>query len=168
MKVSLIAAISQNNVIGKNNRLLWKLSSDMKIFKKLTTGHHIILGRKTFDSIGAKPLPNRTNIIISRNLDYHVENCETAISLAEALIIAKQNGEEEAFIIGGGEIYKLAMYLADTLYITHVETNIEGDTFFPPIDSIQWTLKERETYLKDDKNEYDFDFCVYKRSVPQI
>ena len=163
MIVSIIAAISENNAIGKDNKLLWKLSSDMKIFRTLTTGHHVIMGRKTFDSMGAKPLPNRTNVIISRNLDYEIENCETAISLAEALSLASQNGDKEAFIIGGGEIYKLGLYVADILYITHVHTNIEGDTFFPIIDQIIWELQTKESHLSDEKNEFNFDFCVYKR-----
>ena len=163
MKVSIIAAISENYAIGKNNQLLWKLSADMQLFKRLTTGHHVIMGRKTFDSMGARPLPNRTNVIISRHLDYHVENCEAAISLAEALSIANQNGEEEAFIIGGGEIYRLGMYLADVLYITHVHAHLEGDTFFPAIDFDVWELAEKESFQQDEKNQYNFDFCVYKR-----
>jgi dihydrofolate reductase len=165
MKISIIAAVSENGAIGKDNKLLWKLSSDMKIFKTLTTGHHVIMGRKTFDSMNGRPLPNRTNVIISRNLDYDAEGCETAISLAEALSLANQNGDEEAFIIGGGEIYKLGMYIANTLYISHVHTNIEGDTYFPSIDTDIWKLKTRESYIKDEKNECDFDFCVYERKT---
>jgi dihydrofolate reductase len=163
MKVSIIAAVSENGAIGKDNKLLWKLSSDMKLFKTLTTGHHVIMGRKTFDSMNGRPLPNRTNVIISRNLDYDVEGGETAISLAEALSLANQNGDEEAFIIGGGEIYKLGMYVANTLYISHVHKNIEGDTYFPAIDVDIWELKSKESYLKDEKNECNFDFCVYER-----
>lgn len=163
MKVSIIAAVSENGSIGKDNKLLWKLSADMKIFKTLTTGHHVIMGRKTFDSLNGKPLPNRTNVIISRNLDYEIEGCDTAISLAEALSVANQNADEEAFIIGGGEIYKLGMYVANTLYISHVHKNIEGDTYFPPIDTSIWTLVSKESYTKDEKNECDFDFCVYER-----
>lgn len=168
MKISIIAAISENAAIGKENKLLWKLSADMKLFKTHTTGHHVIMGRKTFDSMGSRPLPNRTNIVISRNLDYVVEGCETAISLAEALSLAEQNGEGETFIIGGGEIYKLGMYVANTLYITHVHTTIEGDTFFPAIDGEIWELKSKESYKKDDKNEYDFDFSIYERKQSNI
>jgi dihydrofolate reductase len=165
MKISIIAAVSENGAIGKDNKLLWKLSTDMKIFKTLTTGHHVIMGRKTFDSMNGKLLPNRTNVIISRNLDYEVEGGETAISVAEALSLANQNGEEEAFIIGGGEIYKIGMYVANTLYITHVHKNIEGDTYFPFIDTNIWELKTKESYTKDEKNECDFDFCVYERKI---
>lgn len=165
MIVSLIAAVAKNGAIGKDNKLLWKLSADMKIFKSLTTGHHIIMGRKTFESMRSKPLPNRTNIVVSRLLDYDPEGCIAAGSLAEALQIANENGDDEAFVIGGGEIYKLAIHKADVLYITHVHSNVEGDTYFPPIDLTIWELSEKQPFKKDEKNEYDFDFCVYQRKT---
>lgn len=163
MKTALIAAIAQNNVIGKDNQLLWRLSEDMKLFRKLTTGHSIIMGRKTFESIGSKPLPNRTNIVVSRQLDYETEECLTATSLAEAIQMADERGEEEVFIIGGGEIYRLGLYVADILYISHVHAQPEGDTYFPVIDHQVWELKEKQLFFKNEKNEYDFDFCVYMK-----
>lgn len=162
MKIALIAAIAENNVIGKDNQLLWKLSADMKLFRTYTTGHHVIMGRKTFDSLG-KPLPNRTNIIVTRQMDYMVEGAETCNSLAEAIDIAEDGQETEAFVIGGAEIYRLAMYMADVLYISHVHASPEGDAFFPIIDPTVWELKEKTHYAKDEKNQYDFDFCVYHR-----
>ena len=165
MIVSLIAAIAKNGAIGKDNKLLWRLSADMKIFKSLTTGHHIIMGRKTFESMGSKPLPNRTNIVISRNLDFEPEGCMGASSLAEAFQIASDQADEEAFVIGGGEIYRLAIHKADVLYITHVHADIEGDTYFPSIDQEIWEVAEKQSFKKDEKNEYDFDFCVYQRKT---
>ncbi len=163
MKTSLIAAISQNNSIGKDNGMIWKLSGDMKIFRTLTTGHHVIMGRKTFESMGGRILPNRTNVIISRNPDFKVEGCINVSSLEEALSVAEKNGEEEAFVIGGGEIYNLSIPDADVLYITHVRATVEGDTFFPRIDPSFWKQIKHENYSKDEKNEYDFTFCEYER-----
>ncbi len=163
MNISIIAAIAENGAIGKDNRLLWKLPADMKLFKALTTGHHVIMGRKTFDSMGAKPLSNRVNVVVSRQKDFHPENCVTCSSITEALQIAEKEEENEAFIIGGGEIYQLGMHLADTMYLTRVHVTIPGDAFFPPFEDSEWELVEKTYYSRDDKNEYSFDFCVYKR-----
>lgn len=164
MTISIIAALAQSGAIGKDNKLLWKLSADMRLFKSLTTGHHVIMGRKTFDSMGSKPLPNRVNIVVTRQLDYEAEGCITCNSLAEAIDIAEQAEDTEAFIIGGAEIYSLGLYMADTMYLTHVHTNKEGDAYFPTFDLDIWEIAEKTFYSKDEKNEFDFDFCVYKRA----
>jgi len=162
MKIAMIAAVAENHVIGKDNQLLWKLSADMKLFRTYTTGHHVIMGRKTFDSLG-KPLPNRSNVIVTRQMDYMVEGAAPCTSLAEAIDIAEDGEETEVFIIGGAEIYRLGMYMADTLYISHVHASFEGDAFFPQIDPSIWELKDKTAYQKDEKNQYDFDFCVYQK-----
>ena len=164
MKISLIAAISENNIIGKDNKLLWKISADMKLFKSYTTGHHIIMGRKTFESFDFKPLPNRPNIVISRDPTYKKEGCTTCTSYDEALKIARDAGEQEVYVIGGGEIYKIAIENADNLYISHVHVTLNGDTKFPRIDPSIWIVKEKQQYFKDEKNQYDFDFCIYELS----
>jgi len=160
MSLSIIVAASQNNVIGKDNQLIWRLSADLKRFKALTTGHHIIMGRKTSDSIG-KPLPNRTSIIITRQADYEVEGCIVVNSLEDAL--AKVPADQEAFIIGGGTIYKEAIDKADKLYLTRVHGKFEGDTFFPKIDTKIWNSVKREDHMPDAKNEYAYSFIDYER-----
>lgn len=162
MILSVIAAIAENNAIGKDNKLLWHLSSDMKIFRNLTMGHPILMGRKTFESIG-KPLPGRLNIIISRK-PLQVEGAVVAHSLEKAIKLAEETNDSEAFVIGGGEIYTLALPLAEKLYITHVKSTIEGDTFFPEINALLWTPIQNLVSEKDDKNEYDFEFIEYIRN----
>ena len=134
MKISLVAAIAQNNAIGKNNDLLWHLPADFKHFKETTSGHFILMGRKTFESF-PKPLPNRTHLIISRNKDYKVpENCFLFTSIADAIHFAKQNNQEVVYVIGGAEIYKQTIDLADELIITHVKASFsDADAFFPEI-----------------------------------
>ncbi len=158
MPISIIVAASQNNVIGKDNQLIWRLSADLKRFKALTTGHHIIMGRKTFDSIG-KPLPNRTSIIITRQEDYKAEGCIVVNSLEEAL--TKVPADQEAFIIGGGTIYKEAIDKADKLYLTMVHGKFDGDTFFPKLDSKVWESLKREDHMPDEKNEHAYSFIDY-------
>lgn len=158
MPLSIIVAASQNNVIGKDNQLIWRLSADLKRFKALTTGHHIIMGRKTFDSIG-KPLPNRTSIIITRQADYKAEGCIVVNSLEDAL--AQVKDDQEAFIIGGGTIYKEAMDKADKLYLTRVHNKFDGDTFFPKLDFKHWESVKREDHLPSEKNEYAYSFIDY-------
>ncbi|MEO1434782.1 MAG: dihydrofolate reductase, partial [Bacteroidota bacterium] len=130
MKISIIVAQTENRVIGKDNDIPWYLPADLKYFKKVTTGHHIIMGRKCYESIG-RPLPNRANVILTRRMDFHAEGCIVTHSLEEALDIARRNEETEAFIIGGGEIYNLAMPLVDQIYLTQVHTELEGDIYFP-------------------------------------
>lgn len=160
MKLSIIVAASQNNVIGKDNQLIWRLSADLKRFKALTTGHHIIMGRKTFDSIG-KPLPNRTSIIISHQADYKAEGCIVVNSLEEAL--EKVPANQEAFIIGGGTIYKEVIDKADKLYLTLVHKKFDGDTFFPKVDEKIWKSTKREDHMPSEKNEYAYSFIDYVR-----
>lgn len=158
--ITLIAAIGQNNELGKNNQLIWHLPADLKHFKKLTTGHFIIMGRKTFESIG-KPLPNRTTVIITRDKDYKVEGCLTANSLDNALDLAKK--EATPYIIGGAQIYNQALKIADKLEITHVHQSFEADVFFPKIDLTIWNETKREFHQTDEKNEFDYSFVSYQR-----
>ena len=160
MPKSIIVAASQNNVIGKDNKLIWRLSDDLKRFKALTTGHHIIMGRKTFDSIG-KALPNRTSIIITRQADYKAEGCIVVNSLEEAL--EKVPAEQEAFVVGGGTIYKEVIDKADKLYLTLVHKKFEGDTFFPKIDTKIWESVKREDHMPSEKNEFAYSFIDYVR-----
>ena len=157
--ISIIVATAENGVIGKDNQLLWKLSADLKQFRTLTTGHSVIMGRKTFESIG-RPLPNRTNIVISRQQDLTLpEEVLKANSLEKAIGIAKNYaGNEEIFIIGGGNIYAQALELTDKVYLTEVKTTIAGDTFFPKLSADTWREISRISHQKDEKNEHDFDF----------
>lgn len=158
--ITVIAGIGRNNELGKNNDLLWRLSADLKRFKKVTSGHHIIMGRKTFESIG-KPLPNRTSIIITRNDNYFVDGCLVANSLENALDLVKN--DDEVFIIGGAQIYKqtLEKNLADKLDITLVNGEFDADVFFPEIDTKIWKKVSEENFKADDKNEFDFSFVTY-------
>ena len=155
--VKIIAAISKNRVIGNNNSLIWNLPNDLKRFKQLTSGNPVVMGRKTYESIG-RPLPNRRNIIITRNNDLSVENCEVVNSLAQALLLCNNN----CFIIGGGEIYKQSISAADKLYITIVDENFKGDTFFPEIDK-SWLEVSREEFQSDEKNNHNYSFIEYER-----
>ncbi len=167
MIVSLIVAVAENNVIGKDNTLIWHLPKDMRFFKQTTLNHHIITGRKNYISIPEKfrPLANRTNIVLTRQNNFTEENCVVLNSLETALDFAKKNNETEVFIIGGGQIYKEALdkNLVDKMYITHVHQAFEGDTFFPEIDSSKWQKTSEEKYLKDEKHAHDFSFCIYSR-----
>ncbi|MEX2052102.1 MAG: dihydrofolate reductase [Candidatus Paceibacterota bacterium] len=160
--ISLIAAIGKNNELGKNNTLLWSLPADMSYFIKTTSGHPVIMGRKTFESIG-RPLPKRRNIIITRDNNYKVENAEVVHSLEEALGLSKDKNEE-VFIIGGAEIYRQSIDLADRLYITHVDdTRKDADTFFPEIIPIVWNETSHEEHKRDEKNAHAYTFSVYER-----
>ena len=162
MKISCIVAVAHNNVIGKDNQIPWHLPADLKYFKKVTLNHHILMGRNCFESIG-RPLPKRTNVIITRDMYYTVSNCLITHSIPEALSLAEQNGEEEAFIIGGGEIYKQTMSLWDTLYLTQVDLQVEGDVFFPELNLDHWKLTHQEDHLKDEKNSHDYSFMTYEK-----
>jgi len=163
MEIALIAAVADNNIIGNNNSLLWRLPKDLKFFKETTTGHHILMGRKTFESIGGgKPLPNRTSIIITRQKDYKAEGCKVVHSIEEALEYSK--GQEKIFIIGGGEIYSLALDIANTLYITHVKTTIEGDTVFPSVKWDEWEKEIISSHNADEKHAYNFDIVAYRKT----
>ena len=158
--LSIIVAASENNVIGKDNQLLWYLPDDLKHFKETTKGHHVIAGRKTFESQG-KPLPKRTNVIVTRNPDYHAEGCIVVNSPDKALDLARQ--DDEPFIIGGEQIYRMALPLVDRIYLTRVHAEFEGDTFFPELDMQHWKEISRKYYPKDDRNEYSFSIIVLDR-----
>lgn len=160
MILSIIVAAAENNVIGGNNQLLWRLPDDMKRFKSITTGHTVVMGRKTFDSIG-KALPGRRNIILSRNGRLCGEGCEVANSLEEALRLTA--GEKEVFIIGGGEIYKQAWSKAGRIYLTRVHTEKEGDTFIPEIQAGEWIEESREFHPADEKHPYACTFIIYRK-----
>ena len=166
MKVSLIVAVSENGVIGKDNDLIWNLPRDMKFFKDTTLGHHVIMGRKNFESIPHKysPLPNRTNVIITRQADYRAEGCVAVNSVEAALEIAKQNGDTEPFIIGGGQIYKLALEanLVNKIYLSKVHHSFEGDTFFPDLNT-DWKEVERTDYKADEKHDYAYSFLTFEK-----
>lgn len=162
MIISCIVAVAKNNVIGKDNDIPWYLPADLKYFKKQTSGHHIIMGRNCYLSIG-KPLPKRTNVILTRDPYFIASSCIVAHSIEEGLTIALDNGEEEAFIIGGGEIYKQSVPFWDRLYITEVDLEVDGDVFFPDVDMEEWNLVSSESHSKDEKNEYDYTFKVYER-----
>jgi dihydrofolate reductase len=166
MIVSLIVAVSENGVIGKDNDLIWHLPKDMQFFKETTMGHHVIMGRKNFESIPHKysPLPNRTNVIITRQADYAAEGCVVVNSVEAALEIAKKNGNTEPFIIGGGQIYKLALEanLVDKIYLTKVHHAFDGDTFFPELNS-DWKEVERIDCKADEKHEYAYSFFTFEK-----
>ena len=159
--IILIAAASQNNALGKNNDLIWHLPKDFKRFKALTTGHHIIMGRKTFESF-PKPLPNRTHIIITRQKDYIAEGCIVVDNLKKAIDTCPT--DQDVFIIGGGEIYSLAMPLAHKIELTRVFENFEADTFFPEIDLNIWKLEQEEFNSRDENHKYDFSYQRYVRN----
>ena len=156
--ITIIAAAGSNNELGKDNDLVWHLPKDFKRFKKLTTGHHIIMGRKTFQSF-PKPLPNRVHIVITRNTDYHPEGAIIVHSMTEALELAKN--DSQIFIIGGGEIYKLGMKIADKIELTRVNSTFEADTFFPEIPSDDWKLISEEFHLKDEKHKFNFSYQTF-------
>jgi dihydrofolate reductase len=159
MTVSIIVAIGENNAIGKNNQLLWHLPADLKHFKNKTAGHTIIMGRKTFDSLG-KPLPNRRNIVVTRQ-DITIPGCEVVKSIDEAIALCK--GEEEVFIGGGAEIYREAMDKTDRIYLTIVHKMFDADTFFPEIDFTQWVETEHEDHQPDEKNNLPYSFITLER-----
>lgn len=156
--ITLIAAAAENNALGKDNDLLWHLPEDFKRFKQITSGHYIIMGRKTFESF-PKPLPNRTHIIITRQEEYLVEECLVVHSLDEALEIAPQN--EEVFIIGGAQIYEQALPFADKIDLTRVHTELEADAFFPEFNTSEWNLVFSEKHFKDEKHQFDYTFETY-------
>lgn len=159
MIVSIVVAIGENYAIGKNNQLLWHLPADLKHFKQITTGHTVIMGRKTYDSVG-KPLPNRRNIIITRQ-DITIEGCEVVKSIEDALALCA--GEEEVFIIGGAEIYKQSIHLADRIYLTIVHQKFDGDSYFPEINYEQWIETTREDHQPDEKNKLPYSFITLER-----
>lgn len=155
-----------DNEIGADNQLLWHLPTDLKNFKEITTGHPIIMGRKTYESIG-RPLPNRTNIVVSRRKDWFEEGILIVGSIKEALKFAKKM-DEEVFVIGGGDIYKQTIDLVDKLEVTQVKANLKADIFFPKISPKIWNKTQEICHEKDDKNEFDFCFQTFERKVKLV
>ena len=166
MKIVLIAALAENRVVGIDNRLPWHLPEDLKYFKRITTGKAIIMGRKTYESIG-RPLPNRTNIVISRNSDFRAEGVKVVASLDAAINLATDvnasNGVQEVMIIGGASIYEAALPEAERLYITHVHAEVEGDAYFPAVNFKLWSEVTREDHEASDNNPYGYSFVVYDK-----
>lgn len=163
--ISIIVAVAQNGVIGHENRLLWHLKEDLRHFRALTTGHPVIMGRKTYESLG-RPLPNRTNVVISRREEARFEGCITAHSLSEALAIFP--ADEEVFVIGGAQIYRLALPLADRFYLTVIEHDYEGDTRFPVWDASQWSLRSSESVPCGENFPFPFRFETYERVAKSV
>jgi dihydrofolate reductase len=164
MRRSIIVARADNRVIGKDNGLIWHMPHDLRFFKETTSGHYVIMGRKSYEAIN-KPLPNRLNIIVTRNKDYHKENCLVLHSLEEALVLAEKQRQEEVFILGGGEIYKQALDkgLVDRIYLTEIKDTFEGDTFFPELDPGQWKESHREEYQADHQNPHPYAFVTLEK-----
>ena len=166
MVVSLIVAVSENKVIGKDNDLVWHLPTDMKFFKDTTKGHFVIMGRRNYESIPHKyrPLPKRTNVILTRQDDYKAEGCVVVKSVEEAIELAQQAGDKEPFVIGGGQIYKYAIEnnLVDRIYLTRVHTEIDGDTYFEDLDD-SWKLVHADLHPSDEKHPFAFTFQTFER-----
>ncbi len=163
MIISLIVAASENNVIGKDNQLLWRLPNDTKFFKNTTWGMPVIMGRKTFESMNGEPLPGRFNFVITHQKDWKPDNEKAQItaSLPEAIELAKQTDCNEAFVIGGGKVYAESISIADKIYMTRVHTIIDGDAFFPSIDETKWKLESNDDFPIDEKHQYAYSFQVW-------
>ncbi|WP_378185582.1 dihydrofolate reductase [Aquimarina sp. W85] len=156
--ITIIAAAAENDALGKDNDLVWHLPDDFKRFKQLTTGHFIIMGRKTFESF-PKPLPNRVHVVITRNKNYKAEGAIVVHTMEEALLLAKK--DDQPFIIGGGEIYTIGLQYADKIELTRVHANVEADTFFPKISNAMWRLESNEYHPADPKHAYAFTYLTY-------
>lgn len=165
MRISLIVAAARNGVIGRGGRLPWHLPEDMRRFRAHTLGHHVIMGRRTHESIG-RPLPGRTNLVLSRDPRLRIEGCTTVHSLEEALDLARNAGEEEAFVMGGRAVYEAALPHADRIHLTRVEADVEGDVRLPVIDPTSWAEVAREAHLADERHAYAFSFLVLERQRP--
>lgn len=162
MKLSAIVAISNNNVIGKDNELPWYLPADLKYFKKITINHPVIMGRKNYEAIG-RPLPKRTNIVLTQDPYYLSSNILIAHSIEEALALAYDLDSDEVFVIGGAMIYEICLPLLDRMYITEIHADFDGDTFFPDWNREEWNLISEEHHSSDKKNEFDYSFKIYER-----
>ncbi len=162
MIVSAIVAISKNRVIGSDNQIPWHLPADMAFFKRTTMGHFVIMGRLTFLSLG-RPLPKRTNVVVTRDPFFTATGCLVAHSLEEALSLAEEAGETEAFIIGGGQIYRESMEYLDRIYLTEVDTEVEGDVFFPELEETEWKVVRSDPHPADEKNEFSYAFKTLER-----
>ncbi|MEM6525833.1 MAG: dihydrofolate reductase [Bacteroidota bacterium] len=165
MKISIIAAVAKNRVIGKDNDLVWSLPDDMKFFMHTTSGYPVIMGRKNYESIPAKyrPLPKRKNIVITRQQGYKAEGAFVVHSLEEAIASAREDRPNEIFIIGGGQIYEMGLDIVDTLYITEIHETFDGDAFFPEYDRFEWEEAGRISHPIDERHAYPFDFVTYER-----
>ena len=163
MILSLVVAASTNNAIGLHNQLLWRLPNDTKFFKNITWAMPVIMGRKTLESLG-KPLPGRLNIVITRQKGWTTEGVIVVNSLQDAVNAATAAHYKESFVIGGGEIYKEAILVADKIYITRVDVTIDGDTYFPVIDPLKWEMISEESFTKDNKHAYDYHFQLWKKN----
>ncbi len=166
MKVSIVVAVAENNAIGADGDLLWRLPKDMQYFKELTYGRHVLMGRKTYQSIPPKfrPLSGRVNIVVTRNTELMFEGCKMVSSFEEGVAFARDNGERELMVIGGGEIYNQAIAIADKIYLTRVHHSFdEADTFFNTINLEEWYITHKEEYTADEKHRYAFDFLVLDR-----
>ena len=159
--ISIIVAIAENNAIGKDNDLLWHISEDLKRFKKITKDHCVVMGKKTYFSLPVRPLPNRTNIVITDIPDEKIDDCIMAYSIEDA--IEKMDSGKENFIIGGGSIYRQFLPLADKLYITRVHKEFDADTFFPEIDKNIWQLADKQDINNDPQNDFTYSFEIYER-----
>ena len=165
MIISLIAAVADNGVIGKNNDLPWRLPDDMRYFMQTTLGHHVIMGRKNYESLPEKfrPLPHRVNIVVTRQSSFKAKGCLVVHAIEEGIAVALQAGEAELFIIGGAEIYSATLPLAHRLYLTEIKAHVGGDTWFPHFGKDHWEEQSRIPHAADEKHAYAFDFVVYKR-----
>lgn len=159
--LAFVVATAENGVIGRDNKLIWHLPADLKHFKQLTQGHPVVMGRRTYESIG-RPLPNRTNIVVTRQADWQAAGCEVAHSVPEALERARQL-DEDIFVIGGAEIYRQALPAADVVYLTEVHHTFEGDVTFPELSRTEWREESRERHEADDKHAYAFSFVTHRR-----
>lgn len=162
MILSHIVATSENNVIGLDGDLPWRLPADMRFFKNMTTGHHILMGRKNFECM-PKALPNRTNIVISRQKGYTANGAIVFTTIEEGIAYAKERDEEELFIIGGGVIYKETLHLVDRIYLTRIKETFKGDTFYPELNPDEWTCVQTTGHEPDEKNKYAFDIMTFER-----
>ena len=164
MQISMIAAMGSNRVIGKDNDIPWHLPDDFKFFKERTKKHHVIMGRKNWESLPPKfqPLPDRVNIVITRQDNYTAEGAKVVPTLDAALALARENQEPEAFIIGGGEIYRMSMHLASRIYLTEINAPFNGQVTFPELDLSKWIVKSRVHHGTDKKHEFSFDFVTYE------
>jgi dihydrofolate reductase len=163
MIISLVVAASENNVIGKNNQLLWHLPKDMKFFKNVTWGMPVVMGRKTFESMGSKPLNGRKNIVITRSQDWKADGISVVNSVDAAMALANELNYKEIFVIGGGEIYMIAFEKANKIYMTRVHTELDGDTHFPVIEKNDWTLVSNVDNPSDEKHAYAFSFQLWEK-----
>lgn len=159
--------MAKNRVIGKNNDLPWRLPDDMKFFMQTTKGHHVIMGRKNYDSLHDKfkPLPHRTNIVVTRQKNFDAPGCIVVHAVEEAVDIARKNNEQEAFVIGGAEIYKLTLPVTNRIYLTEIQAAVDGDTFYPEFNKKEWKEVSRTHHAADDRHAFAFDFVIYDKVV---